>query len=53
MGSRRCRRDGIRKLRVSDFLFLAANTVPYWTRGAVVLLAAVVIGIVLYLVVEK
>ena len=39
--------------RVSDLLFFAADTVPYWRPAAVVLLVGLVIGIVMYLAPEK
>ena len=38
---------------VSDLLFLAADTLPYWRPAAVVLLVGLVVGIALYLAPEK
>lgn len=33
---------------MSDLLFLAADTVPYWTRVAVALLVLCLVGLVVY-----
>ena len=38
---------------MSDLLFFAADTLPYWRPLAVVLLVGLVVGIVLYLAPEK
>ena len=38
---------------VSDLIFLAANTVPIWTRAAVALLALLVIGLVFYVATDQ
>lgn len=38
---------------MSDLLYAAADTVPYWTRGAVALLVIVLIGLVLYAWAER
>ena len=38
---------------MSDFLFFAADTVPYWRPLAVVLLVGLVVGIALYLAPER